>query len=314
MLEVVGLGALNYDELYAVERIAAGGEEVGILHMHTAPGGSAANTIVALARLGVSTGFVGVVGNDQAGDFIIEEMRKEGVETRIKRKNGRTGRALSFIDRSGERALYIFAGVNDSFSISDVDFSFINTAKILHMSSFVSEEQFEMQKEIARRIQTKLSFSPGMLCFSHRFSALSEIFARCDVVFFSLREFSALFPALRRRMEEHGHKGLLEEFTAHVLDAGARTVCVTLGGEGCYIASKEASLSVPAFPTNVVDTTGAGDAFAAGFLAAKLRGKSLEECGRIGNFVASCCIREFGCRKGLPRREELERFLANGHI
>jgi len=87
---------------------------------------------------------------------------------------------------------------------------------------------------------------------------------------------------------------------------------VTLGGEGCYIASKEASLSVPAFPTNVVDTTGAGDAFAAGFLAAKLRGKSLEECGRIGNFVASCCIREFGCRKGLPRREELERFLAEG--
>ncbi len=302
MADVVGIGALNYDELYAVERIASAGEEAGVFSMKSAPGGSAANTIVGLARLGVSTAFIGVVGDDSAGHRIIYDFRREGVNvTHIKRIRGKTGRALSFVEPGGERALYVFAGVNDKLNISDDDYSTIKSAKLLHMSSFVSDEQLKMQIEIAKRthMHTKISFSPGMLCFRHSIDDLAEIFARCSVVFLSRREVESLTCEVESlTTDEHVKR---TEGARRILETGAEVVCVTLGERGCLIITESEEVSVPAFQTNVVDTTGAGDAFAAGFIFGMLRGYSIKKCGEIGNFVASCCIQHFGCRKGLPR-------------
>jgi len=296
-LEVIGLGALNYDVLYAVERIAKGGEEVGITDVKKAPGGSAANTIVALARLGVDAGFVGTVGNDEEGERILEDLGKEGVETRIKKRDGYTGAAVAFVDARGERALYILPGVNDRLCTDDIDREFVNHAKFLHTSSFVNREQLEMQRELAKRIyntETKLSFSPGMLCFKYELDDLSELIERSEVVFISADELKSVI------------KGTDYEKGAELLlNAGARIVCVTLGGKGSYVAdSTGESHLIDAYPTDVVDTTGAGDAFAAGFLFGLLRDKSLYESGKTGNFVASFCIREYGGRKGLPYKKE----------
>jgi ribokinase len=294
--EVIGLGALNYDVLYVVERIARGGEEVGIIDVKKAPGGSAANTIVALARLGVAVGFVGIVGTDEEGKLIQEEFRKEGVETRIRREEGYTGAAIGFIDGTGERALYIYPGVNERLRIEDIDCAFVDNAHILHTSSFVNRAQLEMQCELAKRITSKLSFSPGMLCFKYDFEDLAELIVRSEVVFLSLRELSAL---LKGADYERGADILLKK--------GARIVCVTLGERGCYVANATGeSHLIDAYPTTVVDTTGAGDAFAAGFLYGLLHERSIEESGKLGNLVASCCIREYGCRKGLPYKNALQ--------
>ncbi len=296
--EVIGLGALNYDVLYVVERIARGGEEVGIIDVKKAPGGSAANTIVSLARLGVEVGFVGIVGTDEEGELILEEFRKEGVETRIRREEGYTGAAIGFIDARGERALYIYPGVNELLSIEDIDRGFVDTAQFLHMSSFVNKEQLEMQRELARRVNSKLSFSPGMLCFKYELEDLSEVIERSEVVFLSLRELTSLI------------KGAdYEEGADILLNKGAQIVCVTLGEKGCYVASRTgASHLIDAYPTNVVDTTGAGDAFASGFLYGLLHERSIHESGNLGNLVASFCIREYGCRKGLPYKLSLQPF------
>lgn len=293
--EVIGLGALNYDVLYAVERIAKGGEEVGIIDVKKAPGGSAANTIVALARLGVDVGFVGIVGNDEEGEIILEEFRKEGVETKLRKEEGYTGAAIAFVDARGERALYILPGVNDLLCIEDlgVDMEFVNHAKFLHMSSFVNKEQLEMQCELAKRIystETKLSFCPGMLCFNYKLKDLGELIERSEVVFLSLKELKFLTKEVNY---ERGAEVLL--------NIGAKIVCVTLGERGCYVANSTGeSHLIDAYQTDVVDTTGAGDAFAAGFLFGLLREKGIYESGKMGNLVASFCIREYGCRKGLP--------------
>jgi len=288
--DVVGLGALNYDVLYAVERIARGGEEVGILDIKKAPGGSAANTIVALARLGAAVGFVGIVGSDTEGALILEEFRREGVETQITRADGYTGAAIGFVDASGERALYIYPGVNEGLRGADIDRDFVNGARFLHTSSFVNEEQLAMQCELAQELHAKLSFSPGMLCFKYSLDDLRELIARSAVLFLSLTELTALLPG-----EDYVHGA------ARLVSAGAQIVCVTLGAKGSYIADTTgAAYELAAYPTKAVDTTGAGDAFAAGVLYGLLHQKSLEECGKIGNWVASCCIREYGCRKGLP--------------
>jgi len=94
-----------------------------------------------------------------------------------------------------------------------------------------------------------------------------------------------------------------------LLDMGARIVVVTLGEKGCFIASDKKKLRVPAFKTEVVDTTGAGDAFAAGFLYGMLKSYDLESCGKLGNFVAARCIAQVGARAGLPKKQEVEEFL-----
>ena len=289
--EVIGVGALNYDVLYAVERIAGGGEEVGIIDVKKAPGGSAANTIVALSRLGVDVGFVGIVGNDKEGELILEEFRKEGVETRIRKEEGYTGAAIGFIDARGERALYIHPCVNDRLCMENIDMEFVDNAKFLHTSSFVNKEQLEMQCKLAKRMKSKLSFSPGMLCFKYELADFAELIERSEVVFLSIKELKSL---IKREDYERGADALL--------NIGAKIVCVTLGESGCYVAdSTGESHLIDAYPTkDVVDTTGAGDAFAAGFLYGLLHEKGICESGKMGNLVASFCIREYGCRKGLP--------------
>jgi len=291
--EVIGLGALNYDVLYVVERIAGGGEEVGIIDVKKVPGGSAANTIVALSRLGVDVGFVGIVGNDKEGELILEEFRKERVETRIRKEEGYTGAAIGFIDARGERALYIHPGVNDRLCMENIDMEFVDNARFLHTSSFVNKEQLEMQCELAKRMNSKLCFSPGMLCFKYGLADLAELIERSEVVFLSLKELKSL-DSIKREDYEKGAEVLL--------NIGAKIVCVTLAEKGCYVAdSTGESHLIDARPTeDVVDTTGAGDAFAAGFLFGLLHEKGIYESGKTGNLVASFCIREYGCRKGLP--------------
>ncbi len=289
--EVIGLGALNYDVLYEVERIAKGEEEVGIIDVKKAPGGSAANTIVALARLGVDAGFVGIVGNDEEGELILEEFRKEGVKTRLRKEEGYTGAAIAFVDARGERALYILPGVNDRLCMEDIDMEFVDRARYLHTSSFVNKKQLEMQCELAKRTKSKLSFSPGMLCFKYELDDLVELIERSAVVFISLKELK--FLTIKREDYKRGAEILL--------NIGAEIVCVTLGERGCYVAdSTGESHLIDAYPTDVVDTTGAGDAFAAGFLYGLLHERSIHESGEMGNLVASHCIREYACRKGLP--------------
>jgi ribokinase len=295
--EVVGLGSLNYDVLYIVERIAKGGEEVGIQDVKKAPGGSAANTIVALSRLGVETSFVGLVGTDEEGERILEEFVKEGLETEIRKEAGYTGAAIGFVDAEGERALYIYPGVNDRLGMKHIDIELINNARFLHTSSFVNTAQLELQCELARRIESKLSFSPGMLCFKYGLDDLAELIARSEVLFISASELKSLM------LSEDYEKGATD-----LLNSGAKNVCVTLGERGSYVANSTGeSYLIEAYPTDVVDTTGAGDAFAAGFLYGLLHEKGLYESGKLGNLVASFCIQEYGCRKGLPNKLSLEK-------
>ena len=307
---MIGLGALNYDVLYVVERIARGGEEVGIVDVKKAPGGSAANTIVALSKLGVDVGFVGIVGNDKEGELILEEFRKEGVETRIRKEEGYTGAAIGFIDARGERALYIHPGVNDRLCMENIDMEFVDNAKFLHTSSFVNKEQLEMQCELAKRIKSKLSFSPGMLCFKYELEDLVELIERTEVLFLSLMELKSLIKNLSFKKKALPKKYYTldsikredyEKGADVLLNIGAKIVCVTLGEKGCYVTNTTGeSHLIEAYPTDVVDTTGAGDAFAAGFLYGLLQEKEIYESGKTGNLAASFCIREYGCRKGLP--------------
>ncbi|ATZ61128.2 MAG: carbohydrate kinase family protein [Methanosarcinales archaeon Met12] len=300
-MDVVGLGALNYDRLYAVDKcttskkFAKPGEEADIINAKGCPGGSAANTIVGLARLGLSTGFIGIVGDDAEGDVIMDEFAVEGVDvSRIRREVGCSGAALVFVDAQGERALYISPGVNDALYIDKGDLEYANNAQFVHMDSFVSAEQLEMQKKFMKETRAAVSFAPGMMCFKFKFDVLKPIIESCHIVFLNEGEIHSLTSVGYKKGGEI------------LLNVGAEMVVVTLGKKGCYIANED--IYIAASGACAVDTTGAGDAFAAGFLYGLSKGERMRRCGELGTAVASMCIGKYGAREGLPYKRDLEEF------
>lgn len=297
--DVIGFGALNVDKLFKINAIAHAEEERFVKNFTEAPGGSAANTIVGLARLNCRTGFIGKTVEDREGRLLIDDFAKEGVDLNgiIHSKKGRTGTVMGFVDEKGQRALYVDSGVNDTIELQEVDQTYASNTKFLHLSSFVGEKSFRSQKKTLERIpkEVKVSLDPGTLYADRGVEQLEPIVKRSFVVMPNARELEAL---TGRSDYCRGAEYLLE--------LGVKIVAVKLGKDGCYVTSGTTSRVVKPFDVKVVDTTGAGDAFCAGFLYGIINGKPIEECGRIGNFVASRCITKTGARVGLPRMADLE--------
>jgi ribokinase len=296
--DVVGFGALNVDKLFKVNRIAHGEEESFIVAHETACGGSAANTMVGLARLDCKVGFVGKAGLDGEGELLIEDFLREGVDTRgiIRAEKGESGTVLGFVDEHGQRALYINSGVNDSIEPSDVDNTYLNT-QFLHLTSFVGDQSFQAQKQILESCPRclKITLDPGALYARRGFAQLAPIIERSY----------ALMPNLSELLLMTGEKDP-EKAADFLMGKGVEVVAVKLGGKGCYVTNGYEKHYVEAFKVSVVDTTGAGDAFNAGFLYGLLDKKSLLECAKIGNFVASRKLTKMGARTALPYLKDLK--------
>jgi ribokinase len=297
VFDVVGFGGLNVDKLFRVDRIAKAEEESFIVDYEEAGGGSAANTIVGLARLGCKVGFIGEVADDREGKMLIEDFCREGVDTNgiIHAKRGRSGTAMGFVDRKGDRALYVDPGVNDTIELSEVSTKYAFQTRFLHFTSFIGEKSFLIQKKLAESLpkNVKLSLDPGEL-YARRRSGLDSMVKKAFVLMPSLNE-------LRLLTEESDYRKGADV----LLKKGVKIVAVKLGAKGCYVTDGRESHLIEAFKVKVVDTTGAGDAFCAGFLYGLISNKGLCECGRLGNFVASRCIMKMGARPGLPTIKDL---------
>lgn len=297
-LEVVCFGALNMDKLYRVDRLAGADEESVILDFKEAPGGSAANTAVGLARLGVRVGYIGKVADDREGRLLIKSFINEGVDISgiVISRDGRSGAVIGFVDQMGNRALYLDPGVNDTLEFDEINLEYVKGAKIIHLTSFAGTPPFEAQKRLIENLpeDTKVSVDPGRIYARRGLDALRPIIRRCYAFLPNEEELRLL---TGREDYEEGARILLGE--------GVKVVAVKLGERGCYVTDGSESHIIEPFKVNVVDTTGAGDAFCAGFIYGLLRGKSLKDCGVLGNFVASRCLTKMGARDGLPRIDEL---------
>ncbi|MDH5753822.1 MAG: carbohydrate kinase family protein [Candidatus Bathyarchaeota archaeon] len=297
--DAVGFGALNVDKLFKVNKIASAEEESFVTGFEEACGGSAANTIVGLARLGCKVGFIGKVADDREGGMLLEDFRREGVDTQgiIVAKRGRSGTAMGFVDKKGERALYVDPGVNDTIEIDEINKEYAFQTRFLHLTSFVGEKSFQTQKRLFEILpkNVKVSLDIGELYARKRLEALEPILNRTFVMMPNAKELQIL----TKKTDYKRNAELL-------LEKGVKIIAVKLGSKGCYVTDGRESHMIEAFKVKVVDTTGAGDAFCAGFLYGLIQGKSLYECGRLGNFVASRCIMKMGARTGLPRFKELK--------
>ncbi len=299
-LKAVGFGALNLDKIFSVDKIPGADEEGFVRDVRVYPGGSAANTIVGLARLNVRTAYIGKVGGDDEGRILLSDFEKEGVDTGlIVRSEGRSGSAMIFVDDAGNRAILVDPGVNDTLRYEEID---VETAKkygLVHLTSFICKngiDSLNSQKKIVEEIEY-VSFDPGMPYAERGLEDMKKILKNTTIFLPSRQEIEILFGL--------DYMSAAEECIA----MGVEVVAVKLGSKGCWVKSSKGEVEVKPFSVKVVDTTGAGDAFNAGFIYGFLRGRDIEECGRMGNYVASRCIQKFGAREGLPRVSEIDELL-----
>jgi len=307
-IDIVGFGAMNIDHLYSVDELVVDGEQL-VGGIEALPGGSAANTVYGLAKLGLKSGFVGAVGIDDAGEELMKDFKAVAVDTsQIRIKQGeRTGATICLSDKLGGRGIYVSPGANNLLGHEDIDLAYLNRARMVHLSSFADDKQFNLQVDVTKKlpISVTVSLAPGMLYVARGLKALVPLLKRAHIVFLNREEVE--------RLIGKGFKAGAKE----LVKSGCRVVVVTLGkglskGKGTivtahiYDGKKEYEVESEKISSKLpLETTGAGDAFAAGFLLGFLKGRRLEECGLLGDIMSGFAIKEVGARKGLPSMAQL---------
>jgi ribokinase len=294
---VIGFGALNLDKITFVDKIPGPDEEGFVRSVEWHPGGSAPNTVVGLHRLGIRGGLIGKLGNDAEGAVIRNDLGQENVELDgVRSVQGRTGTANVLVDVDGQRAILLDPGVNDEIQPDDLDLGYIESFELVHMTSYVcrsTRASFRSQIALAERSAVPISMDPGQLYAERGLHELTPILRRCRVVLPNLRELEILTGSG------------LEKGTRKLLSLGVEIIVVKMGMKGAYVTDGRIQGTVPAYGGPGLDTTGAGDAFNAGFIYGVLEGMELMECGRLGAKVAWFSVQKAGARAGLPTISEL---------
>jgi ribokinase len=306
-IDAVGLGAMNIDRLYQVDEIMTDGEQT-VKNFVSRPGGSAANTVYALAKLGIRTGFVGAVGPDEDGKALLADFMSTGVDTsQMKVKKTATGSTICLSDKLGRRAIYVSPGANNLLNMKDLNISYLNHTKVVHMSSFADDRQLKLQISLAAKLKCPISMAPGMLYASKGLKTLTPLLERAHIIFMNREEVMQLtgkdYGAGVQQLVKTSCSIIVITLGRGLLRSRKRTVAAYI-----YDSGKEYEvICEKASRKSIFETTGAGDAFAAGFLFGFLKGKKTEECGHLGDIVAGFAIDKVGARTGLPTLSQLSR-------
>lgn len=272
------------------------------------PGGAPANYAVACSRLGLPTGFIGKVGDDAFGRFLVKTLADRGVDvSQVAYSEHRTALAFVSIADDGERHFMFYRRpcADVMLEEKDIDADYISDSRMLHfgtvsLSESPSREATLRAVELASGSGVNVSFDPNIrfhLWPKTREEIKEEVISvarRCDTFLPSQEEAEFL--------SGMDVEGALEEF----LTWGPRTVCIKLGAKGCIAGDRSGTVSVPGIKAKAVDATGAGDGFDAGFTLGILRGKDLGTSALLGNAVGSLVVRKRGAMTSLPTLAEVE--------
>ena len=266
-------------------------------------GGSAANTMAGVAALGGRAGFVGQVAEDQLGEIFIHDIRSLGVEflTPAKRGGEPTGRCLILVTPDAQRTMNTFRGAAHELDAGALDAGQIKGAAILYLEAYLwrsagPRAAMEQAMAIAHEAGRKVAFTlSDIACIKpHRAEMMAMLEAGAiDLLFANENEIMELAAAGDRAA------------AVAALQDKVPLIVVTCGSEGAMAVERGRKVTVPIarIGAGVVDTTGAGDLFAAGFLVGYAQGRSLEDSLRIGAIAAAEVISHFGARPEADLKE-----------
>jgi sugar/nucleoside kinase (ribokinase family) len=275
------------DEQRAAEIYAAMGSTV------TASGGSAANTIAGIASLGGRTGFIGKIRDDELGAAFRHDITTNGTVFRTApATDGATARCLVLVTPDSQRTMNTFLGASGSLAPEDIDAELIAAARVVYLEGYLydapsAQQAFHAAADAAHAAHRSvaLTLSDPFCVQRHRAAFLELIERHVDVLFANHVELLALF---KTENLEHALERIREI---------AGIAAVTLGADGSVVVAGSETIEVQAAPVEtIVDSTGAGDSYAAGFLFGMTRDASLFDCGRLGSVAASEILTHFGAR------------------
>jgi fructokinase len=257
-------------------------------------GGSAANTLAGIAQLGGRAAFIGRVRDDQLGAIFTHDIRSVGArfETPAVTTGPSTARCLILVTPDAQRTMCTYLGASVGLDPADLDLDLVRQSQMLYLEGYLwdSEEAkraFIAAAEAARESggQVALSLSDAFCVDRHRDSFLELVDGHVDVLFANEMEITALY------------KADSFEAAADRVRGRCRVAALTRSEQGSVLLAGDETIAIAPFRLgDLVDTTGAGDLYAAGFLHGYTRGESLERCGRLGSLCAGQVVTQLGPR------------------
>ncbi|MGQ9760168.1 MAG: carbohydrate kinase family protein [Candidatus Methanomethylicaceae archaeon] len=289
MLDLLSIGNINIDLSFYISGMPEpDGEVLGDLGIYH--GGAAANFAVGASRLGLKVGLLACIGDDQFGRDAIKELERERVDTSYVKtvKGAKTGIVCILVEKSGARRMIAHRGANTYLEGALGDLPEVKFLQLCNVNKKVL-----MKVKGASLGRSKITLDPGG-----------------GVIEFVPEDLKGIEVLLLNELECKLLTGLDYKEGAKWLSKYVKFVVVKMGDRGAYLFDGKGGVIHEALKVNVVDTTGAGDAFDAGFMAALVNGMSKMDCLRWGIATASMKIQKRGAREGLPTLKELREFLS----
>ena len=307
-MDVVTVGVVCADVLVRpVEQFPDRGKLALVPELEIHLGGLAGVTAAVLCRLGAKAAFIGRLGQDGFGDYIINDLKSHGVDVSHVRRTSQCGTSATvvLIGDDGERTFLHHLGTNVLTSEEDVDFGFVSQAKILHwggasitpgLDGAPIGRVFKKAHELGLKTSMDTCFDGKGIWFPHIEHALPHL----DIAMSSLEE-----------ARNYTGKQTPEEIADFYRSFGVETVMVKTGADGLFVKNGREAHYVRAHQVPVVDTTGAGDAACGGFLYGYVRGWDLLRCGRLANAVGALTVQVMGGADGVRSLDETLALMEN---
>ena len=298
-VHVVAVGSTNFDLVVKAERLPKEGESMLATDLKFFPGGKGANQAVGVARLGAKTTFIGSVGQDMIGDFLIRGLESNGIDVSwVRRDPDRTtGCACIMLFPNGNNSIVVDPSANFALSRSDLERAekVIVAADALCTVLEIPMEVVEAALQIARKAGklTVLDAGPPRHC-------PPEILKLADIVSPNETELEHLTG------EKVSGRVSAQEAATKLLELGVRTVVLKLGSDGAMLVTREGAKHFPACRVDAVDPTAAGDAFTAALTVQLAAGATIEAAIQYANFAGALAVTKLGAQPSLPTRAEIE--------
>ena len=280
------------DELIAYPH----GSKILIKELQNLTGGGGTNCAVALARIGLKTAYLGKTGNDKNSTIILEKLEKEKVEFIGISVKGCSGYSIILDSLEGDRTILTYKGVNNELKYKEIDIKKLKT-KWFYFSSMVGESYTTLEKlsEYAKKNKIKTVFNPSNYLAEKGPKFLSKILKRTDILILNKDEASLI-------AGDYSADLLVKKLER----LGPKQVVVTDGENGAYTCDSKYLLHAIPNKVNGIQTTGAGDAFAATYLAGIILGKSTENSLKMALINAGSVITKIGAKGGLLNYKKIE--------
>ena len=277
------------------------GEKIAHIGSQMASGGSAANTMSGLARLGIEAGFLSKIGTDEVGAFFKKQMVETNVKPQLLTSTTPSGRVIAMVTPDGERTFATCLGAAAEMRADDIRAELFDGWDIFYVEGYLVANPSMLRKAIETAKDKGMTIAIDMASYNvveeSREFMLDLINNYVDIVFANEKEAFAL-------------TGMEPEAALHFIAERCQIAVVKVGAKGAFVQRGDEVVTIPPLEADVVDTTGAGDMWAAGFLAGLVKGENLEKCGMMGAIVAKNIIEVVGAKMNDQRWNDIHKAIA----